>query len=98
MFTACGLFLQLRNCHIDPFLAFRFVLAQLISWFSSTANGSGNICQLSRGKGKGAFAENVFCALTAEGTILLSVLHVVIGDNEFLNFHASPAFTIETGR
>ena len=62
MFTACGLLLQLRNCHIDPFLAFRFVLAQLISWFSSTANGSGNICQLSRGKGKGALCrERLLC-------------------------------------
>ena len=43
-------------------------------------------------------AENVFCALTVEGTILLSVLQVVLADNEFLNFHASPVFTPETGR
>ena len=44
------------------------------------------------------FAENVFCALTVEGTIQLSVLQVVLGDNEFLNFHASPIFTPQTGR
>ena len=39
---------------------------------------------------KELFAENVVCPLTVEGTTLPSVLRVVLGDNESLNFQASP--------
>ena len=87
IFASWDLLLQLRNWHVGLFHFFgRFILAQLISCFSTTAVPVAGFVNFPADK-KLAFCRGSGRLLHVdEDATLLSVLRVALGDNESLNY------------
>ena len=95
VFASCPLLLQLRTWYIDLFFfLFPFVVAQLISWFSSAVIPVA--ASVNFPVDKKLFGTGRLLRVDEDAT-LLSVLRVALGDNKSWD-STLPIFTSETGR